>query len=71
MPMAGSRHEIASMRSDLHRDNYRKILRTLIFLNGLTLFFIAIIIYTAFFQPRDTYYASTPQGLVIPLTTYR
>ncbi len=65
--MVGRKYEIARTRAELHRDNYRQLLRVLIFFNAVTLFLIISIIYIVFFQPSPTYYATTPQGLVIPL----
>ncbi len=67
MSMVGLKYEIARTRAELHRDNYRKLLRILIFFNAVTLFLIASIIYIIFFQPTATYYATTSTGLVIPL----
>lgn len=67
MPMMGRRYEIARMRAELHRDNYRKLLRVLIACNILALVLIASIIYVIFFQPSPSYYATTPNGLIIPL----
>jgi hypothetical protein len=65
--MVGQKYEIARMRAELHRDNYRQLLRVLIFLNVLTLILIASIIYVVFFHPMPTYYATTSKGLVLPL----
>jgi hypothetical protein len=67
MPMVGQKYEIARMRAELHRDNYRQLLRVLIGLNVLTLLLIVAIIYVIFFQPDPTYYATTTTGFVIPL----
>lgn len=67
MSMVGQKYEIARMRAELHRDNYRQLLRVLIFLNIATLVLIAAIIYIVFFQPAPTYYATTATGLVLPL----
>lgn len=69
--MVGRKYEIARMRAELHRDNYRQLLRFLIFLNIVTLILIASIIYVVFFQPKPTYYATTSTGLVIPLNLSR
>jgi|GEM_PF-1068037 len=65
--MVGRKYEIARMRAELHRDNYRQLLRVLIALNIVTLALLASIIYVIFFHPTPTYYATTATGLVIPL----
>lgn len=67
MLMVGKKYEIARMRAELHRDNYRKLLRILIFFNILSLVLIVAIIYVIFFQPSPSYYATTSNGLIIPL----
>lgn len=67
--MIGKKYEVARLRAELHRDNYRKMLRALVFFNGVALFLIISIIYVIFFQPLPTYYATTSQGLVIPLVS--
>ncbi len=67
MSMVGQKYEVARMRAELHRDNYRQLLRFLIFLNVVTLVLIASIIYVVFFHPTPTYYATTSTGLVLPL----
>lgn len=67
MPMVGQKYEIARMRAELHRDNYRQLLRVMLGLNVMILLLILAIIYVIFFQPSPTYYATTPTGLVIPL----
>lgn len=67
MSMVGGKDEIARMRAELHRDNYRQLLRVLIIFNAVTLALILSIIYIIFFQPTPTYYATTSTGLVIPL----
>lgn len=67
MSMVGQKYEIARMRAELHRDNYRKLLRFLIILNAVTLAMIVCIIYVIFFQPSPTYFATTSTGLIIPL----
>ena len=65
--MVGRKYEIARMRAELHRDNYRQLLRALIVFNVVILFLILSIIYVIFFQPMPTYYATIPTGLVIQL----
>lgn len=67
MSMVGQKYEIARMRAELHRDNYRQLLRFLIFLNIVTLVLLASILYVIFFHPTPTYYATTSTGLVLPL----
>lgn len=67
MSMVGQKYEIARMRAELHRDNYRQLLRVLIFLNAFTLVLLLGIIYVVFFHPKPTYYATTSTGLVLPL----
>jgi hypothetical protein len=67
MPMVGQKYEIARMRAELHRDNYRQLLRIMLGLNVVILLLILAIIYVIFFQPSATYYATTPTGMVIPL----
>lgn len=67
MPMVGNKYEIARMRAEMHRDSYRQLLKLLIFMNGVTLFIIACLIYVICFQPAPSYYATTSTGLVIPL----
>jgi len=71
MSMVGQKYEIARMRAELHRDNYRQLLRTLIFLNIVTLTLIAGIIYVIIFHPTPTYFATTSTGLVIPLGSHQ
>lgn len=67
MSMVGQKYAIARMRAELHRDNYRQLLRFLIILNAITLVLIAGILYIVFFHPTPTYYATTSTGLVLPL----
>jgi hypothetical protein len=67
MSMVGQKYEIARTRAELHRDNYRKLLRGLIFLNIIILLLIVANIYVIFYQPTPTYYATTSTGLVIKL----
>jgi archaellum biogenesis protein FlaJ (TadC family) len=67
MPMVGQKYEIARMRAELHRDNYRQLLRFLIILNAIGLALIICIVYVIFFQPAPTYFATTSTGLIIPL----
>ena len=65
--MIGSRQKKARYHLDFYRDNYHKMLNVLLFLSFVMLVLIGAIIYFILFNPQPQYYASTTQGLIIPM----
>lgn len=69
--MLGNRQEIAWLKSDFYRYEFRKILRWLIISISLVFILLAAIIYTIFFQPPVIYYANTVDGKILDMPTPR
>jgi intracellular multiplication protein IcmL len=65
--MIGHRHELPRFQSDFYRDNYRKVLFTLILSIMVMIFLIAAIIYLVLTQKKPDYYASTTSGQIISM----
>ena len=65
--MIGQRQEIARLQSDLYRDRYYKILRSLHLLAWLIVFLVAIVIYLVLSTRTPPYYGSTTAGQIIPM----
>lgn len=65
--MLGPRHEIARLQSDFYRDQFRKILRWLLYSVFVMFALIAGIIYLILFQPAQRYYANTTEGKILPM----
>jgi len=65
--MIAPRHEIAWLQSDFYRDQYRKMLRWLVYTTCIIYFLILAIIYLILFQPPETYYGNTSDGKILPM----
>jgi polyferredoxin len=65
--MLGQRQEIARLQSDFYRDQFRKILRWLIYLVFVMFLLMATIFYLILFQPPLNYYANTTDGKILPM----
>jgi hypothetical protein len=65
--MIAHRREIARFQSDLYRDRYYKMLRSLIILAGTMFVLIAAIIYVLFTTMVPPFYGSTTEGRIIPM----
>lgn len=63
--MLGSRHEIARLQSDFYRDQFRKMLRWLVYSIAIIFILIAAIIYLIFVQPPESYYGNTTEGKIL------
>lgn len=64
--MIGGRDQ-ARFKSDFYRISYHKMLNALIVSSIIILLLIAAIIYLILVQPAPNYYATTTNGLVIPM----
>jgi len=69
--MLGEKHQIARMQSDFYKDWYHKILRGLIISSAIILCLVVAIIYFVLFSPEQTYYATTTEGQIIPMTAVK
>ena len=65
--MRSSGKQSARLKSDFYRDSYHKLLHFVIVEIMIMLLLILTIIYLVFFQDPLQYYATTTNGLVIPL----
>lgn len=65
--MIGRRQEIARLQSDMYRDRYYKMLRSLIVLSGIMLVLVAAIIYVLLSSMVPPFYGSTTEGRIIPM----
>jgi len=65
--MIAPRHEIARLHSDFYRNQFRKMLRWLIYSIVLVYLLIACILFLLFVQPKQDYYANTPEGKIMPM----
>jgi multisubunit Na+/H+ antiporter MnhB subunit len=65
--MLGARHEIARLQSDFYRDQFRKILRWIMYAMVIIFLLIAAIIYFILFQPKQSYYANTVDGKILAM----
>ena len=65
--MLGARHQIARLQSDFYRDQFRKILRWIMYAMAIIFLLIAAIIYLILFQPEKTYYANTTDGKILTM----
>lgn len=63
--MLGHRRDIARLRSDFYRDQYRRILHWLIMAVGVIFVLLAAIIYLILFQAPQQYYANTTEGKIL------
>lgn len=66
--MIGNRETLAYMRSDFYREKYRKILRWLLASVVLMVMLIGVIIFLILFKASPQYYASTTEGVILPLS---
>lgn len=64
----GNRQNIAWFHGDFYRNCYHKALNVLLVLIAIMLCLIAAIIYVVLTQPHSSYYASTTNGVIIPMT---
>jgi uncharacterized membrane protein (DUF106 family) len=65
--MLGARHEIARLQSDFYRDQFRKILRWIMYAMVIIFLLIAAIIYFILFQPKQSYFANTVDGKILTM----
>lgn len=63
--MLGARHEIARLQSDFYRDQFRKMLRWLMYSIVIIFVLIAAIIYLILVQPPESYYGNTTEGKIL------
>lgn len=65
--MLGQRHEIARLQSDFYRDQYRKILRWLMWSIFIIFVLVGAIFYCIIFKPSQHYYANTTDGKILEM----
>ena len=65
--MIAPRHEIAFLQSDFYRDQFRKVLRWLMYSILINMIMILTIIYFVLAQPPRVYYANTTEGKILPM----
>ena len=65
--MIGDRETIARLQSDFYRDSYYRIINWLFFEIIIMLLLISAIIYHIIVHPVQHYYATTNQGMLLPL----
>jgi hypothetical protein len=65
--MQGSRDQIARLRSDFYRDQFRKILNWLFMCIFIIFALIATILYFIYFEPSRQYYGNTTDGKILPM----
>lgn len=68
--MLAPRHEIARLQSDFYRDKFRKMLWWLLISLVINLLIIAVITYLLLFPAPPTYFASTTEGKILPMTRF-
>lgn len=68
--MIGRRSEIAWLQSSFYRDQFRKMVRWLLYAVIIILVLIAAIIYSVLFQPQQDYYANTTEGRILNMPMY-
>jgi hypothetical protein len=64
--MVGGREQ-ASFQSDFYRINYHKMLNAVIITSFIILLLIGTIIYLILFRAEPNYFATTTNGLIIPM----
>ncbi len=60
--MSSETFETSTMRGNRYRDNYRRCIKTLLFLSTLAVFLSVWIFYLTFFRVQPQYFASSAQG---------
>ncbi len=65
--MIGHRNEIARLQSDMYRNRYHKLLRSLILLSIVMLILVATIIYLLFTSMVPPFYGSTTTGRIVQM----
>jgi len=63
----GQRYQIARLQSDFYRDQFRRLVHWLIMELLVMVLLVTLIVYQAFFQPAQVYYANTEEGRVLPM----
>lgn len=65
--LLGQRHEIARLQSDFYRDQYRKMLRLILYSVFIIFALILCIIYLVLFKPVSPYYVNTTDGKILSM----
>lgn len=65
--MQGRRHEIAWLQSDFYRDQYRKMLRWLLYSVLIIFALLLVVFYLILFEPSSPYYANTASGRILDM----
>jgi hypothetical protein len=63
--MTADRYAIPRLQSDFYRDQFRRILRWLMFSMATIIALILAIIYLLFLEPLTPYYANTSEGKIL------
>lgn len=65
--MLAPRQEIARLQSDFYRDQFRKMLRWLMYSIGIIYILIGVIVYVIVSQPAQRYYGNTTEGKIFEM----
>ncbi len=65
--MIGRKYELARLQSDFYRDNYYKILRSVMVSVVVIFLLIVAILYYVVFTVPSQYYGSATSGQIIPM----
>lgn len=69
--MISNRSDSARLQSDFYRDQYRKMVRWLIYAVVIMFLLMAAIVYSILFQPTQDFYANTSEGRILDMPTPR
>jgi hypothetical protein len=67
--MFGRHQNSARIQSDFYRDQFRRMIRWLIFMLAIMFILLLAIIYTLITQPTNRYYANTLEGQILSMPT--
>lgn len=65
--MLGHRQQIARLQSDFYRNQFRKVLRWLMYSVFIMFILLATIFYLVLSKPTSNYYANTTDGKILPM----
>jgi len=65
--MSKNTDEIISRNNLFYRDSYRRVLKFLLLMMGLSVFLAALLIYTLYSRQLPSFYATTTTGQIVPM----
>lgn len=69
--MIANRSDVARLQSDFYRDQFRKMVRWLIYSMVIMMLLVAAIVYCIIFQPTQQFYANTAEGRILTMPVPR